>query len=304
MACLFGARLSPVAEVTLVGGWAAGLQAIRERGITVEPAEGPAETVSVGVAALDEPSPPADLALVLVKTWQTPRVAAELPARLKPDGLALTLQNGLGNLEQLGPSARLGVTTLGATLLGPGRVRPGGQGPTHIAGPAWIADILVKAGFDAYPAAEQAVDSLLWGKLAVNCGINALTALLRVRNGELLRRPDALRLLEQAAAECAAVAAARGISLPYADAAAEAREVAARTAANHSSMFQDILRGAPTEIDAINGAVARIGQSINVPVPINTTLWRLVRAALPPPPAGEGRGDHGPRSEAEREGEL
>jgi 2-dehydropantoate 2-reductase len=279
MACLFGARLAPVAEVTLVGGWAAGLQAIRERGIRVEPTDGPAETAVVGGAALDQPTPPADLALVLVKTWQTPRVAAELPARLKPDGLALTLQNGLGNLEQLGPSARLGVTTLGATLLGPGRVRPGGQGPTHIAGPAWMVDLLAKAGFEAYTAGEAAVDSLLWGKLAVNCGINALTALLRVPNGELLHRPDALLLMEQAAAECAAVAATRGIALPYADAAPEARAVAARTASNRSSMFQDILRGAPTEIEAINGAVARAAQALNVPAPVNTTLWRLIRAA-------------------------
>ena len=174
------------------------------------------------MAAYGEPSAPADLALVLVKTWQTPHVAAELSSRLKPGGLALTLQNGLGNLEQLGPRARLGVTTLGATLLGPGRVRPGGQGATHVAGPPWMAEILAQAGFEAYQAGEQAVNSLLWGKLAVNCGINALTALLRVPNGELLRRPDALGLMEAAATECAAVAKARGTALPYSDAAAEA----------------------------------------------------------------------------------
>ncbi|MEP7356051.1 MAG: ketopantoate reductase family protein [Anaerolineales bacterium] len=295
MACLFGAGLAPVANVTLLGAWAAGLQAIHERGIRVEPAAGPAMAISVGAASLDQPTPPADMVLVLVKTWQTPRVAAELPARLKPGGLALTLQNGLGNLEQLGPSARLGVTTLGATLLGPGRVRPGGQGPTHVAGPAWMAATLAAAGFEAHTAAEQAIDSLLWGKLAINCGINALTALLRVPNGELLRRPDAQLLMEQAAAECAAVAAARGILLPYADAPAEARAVAARTASNHSSMFQDILRSAPTEIEAINGAVARAGQELRVPVPLNTTLWHLVRASATghPLPAG----DHGPRNE-------
>jgi 2-dehydropantoate 2-reductase len=99
--------------------------------------------------------------------------------------------------------------------------------------------------------------------------------------------------MEQAAAECAAVAAAKGIALPYTDAPAEARAVAARTAANHSSMFQDILRGAPTEIEAINGAVARAGQAHGVPVPVNTTLWRLVRAAASghPLPEGEGRGE-------------
>ncbi len=81
------------------------------------------------------------------------------------------------------------------------------------------------------------------------------------------------------------MAAARGIPLPFDDPAAAARGVAERTAINRSSMFQDILRGAPTEIDAINGAVARAGQDLGVPVPVNTTLWRLVRAAVARPSA-------------------
>ena len=135
-----------------------------------------------------------------------------------------------------------------------------------------------RAGLEAHTVAPGQVDSLLWGKLAVNCAINALTALLRVPNGELLARPDAAAVMDEAATECAAVARARGIPLPFADAAAQARSVAAHTASNRSSMFQDILRGAPTEIDAINGAVAQAGARLGVAVPVNTTLWRLVRA--------------------------
>jgi 2-dehydropantoate 2-reductase len=114
--------------------------------------------------------------------------------------------------------------------------------------------------------------------LAVNCGINPLTALLRVPNGELLRRPQARTVMEAAANECASVARAGGIALPYSDAAAQARLVAEHTASNRSSMFQDILRGAPTEVDAINGAVAQAGAALGVPARVNETLWRLVRA--------------------------
>src|SRR5688572_19204134 len=132
LACLFGARLASVAEVTLLGTWAEGLAAIQERGIVVEDPSG-SSTVRVQAApqsalALSEAEgvvEPADLVLVLVKAWQTERVAGRLSSRLTPKGIALTLQNGLGNLEKLGPRARLGVTTMGATLLGPGRVRPG-----------------------------------------------------------------------------------------------------------------------------------------------------------------------------------
>jgi 2-dehydropantoate 2-reductase len=279
MACLLGSRLTSarVGEVCLVGTWPEGVAAIQALGVRVEGPEGTA-SVRVGAVLADEATPPADLALVLVKAWQTPYAAAQLERRLAPDGIALTLQNGLGNLEQLGPRAHLGVTTLGATLLGPGWVRPGGEGATHLAGPAWVAALFERAGMEAHTVAREQVDSLLWGKLAVNCGINALTALLRVPNGELLERPDAAELMAQAAIECAAVARARGIPLPFDDAAAQARSVAAHTAINRSSMFQDILRGAPTEVEAINGAVARAGEALGVPVPVNATLWRLVRA--------------------------
>ena len=84
----------------------------------------------------------------------------------------------------------------------------------------------------------------------------------------------------EAAREAAAVAAAIGVDLPYLDPAAQVEEVARRTAANHSSMLQDMLRGAPTEIDAINGAVADGGDRLGVATPVNRTLWHLVRSAV------------------------
>jgi 2-dehydropantoate 2-reductase len=217
---------------------------------------------------------------VLVKAWQTDRAARELPAHLSPGGFALTLQNGLGNVEKLGPGAYLGVTAQGATLLGPGRVRAGGDGPTHVAGPAVLADLLCEAGLDARTVDPACANSLAWGKLAVNAGINALTAILNVPNGELLSRPDARALMERAAEEAAAVARAKRILLPFDDAAGEARRVARATASNRSSMLQDVLRGAPTEVDAINGAVVREGARSGVPTPVNETLVRLVGARV------------------------
>ena len=81
----------------------------------------------------------------------------------------------------------------------------------------------------------------------------------------------------EAAREAARVAAAKSITLPYPDPVAAVEEVAERTAANHSSMLQDILRGAPTEIDAINGAIVRAGEEAGMPTPVNLTLWRLVK---------------------------
>jgi 2-dehydropantoate 2-reductase len=279
MACLFGARLFQVAHVTLIGTWKEAIQAIRERGILLEDSH-EFRKVQVNAEYLGEQLMPADLAIVLVKSWQTKGAAEYLPRYLKSDGLAISLQNGLGNVELLGARAFPGTTAEGATLLGPGHVRTGGSGPTHVVAPARIVDLLKSAGFESHQCSPGEADSLLWGKLAISCGINALTAILRVPNGELLKRPSAADLMVRAAVECAAVAHARGMQLPFADAAARAREVAEHTAANKSSMLQDILRGAPTECDAINGAVVCEGRHLQVPTPVNEIFWQLVKAAV------------------------
>ena len=99
-----------------------------------------------------------------------------------------------------------------------------------------------------------------------------------VPNGELLTRPSARELSATLAIEVAAVAAAQDIPLAFTDPVAAAEQVAERTAANNSSMLQDVQRGAPTEIDAICGAVVRNGEAVGVPTPANQTLWRLVSA--------------------------
>jgi len=98
------------------------------------------------------------------------------------------------------------------------------------------------------------VDSLAWGKLVVNAAINPLTALLGINNGELIKRSTARDLCAALATEVAAVAGKKNISLPFAYPVKAVEDVIESTAGNQSSMLQDVLRGAPTEIDAISGA--------------------------------------------------
>jgi 2-dehydropantoate 2-reductase len=141
---------------------------------------------------------------------------------------------------------------------------------------AALAGLFETCGLPA--ALTDDLDGMVWGKLVANAGINALTALLRVPNGALAVTPQARALVERVAVEAAAVAAARGVRLPYADPAAHALAVAEATGANRSSTLQDVLRGSPTEIDAINGAVAREGRRLGVPTPVNALLAELVAA--------------------------
>lgn len=291
LANLFAARLARAGvTVTMLGTWADGLTALREHGVRLVEEDGGEVSCPVRVVSDPADCPGVSLSLVLVKSWQTGRAARQLAECLLADGLALTLQNGLGNREtlaaQLGEERVLaGTTTTGATLLGPGRVRPGGEGVVTLgsqAGTERFRALLESAGFRV----EQTDDlrSLLWGKLAINAAINPLTALLGVPNGELLVRPAARHLMSELAREVAAVAATLGVQLPYADPVAAAEEVARRTATNRSSMLQDVERGAPTEIDAICGAVTRHGERLGVLTPVNRTMTLLVKAMV-----GDGR---------------
>ena len=285
LATLFAAGLRQAGvPVTLLGTWKEGLEALGKNGVRL--VDGNGQEHEFDVQAASEPRECVGIkhALVLVKAWQTERVARQLAECLPEDGVAVTLQNGLGNRETLAQSlgldrVALGTTTTGATLLGPGLARVGGEGIISIErhpalGP--VEEALKAAGFNVQIVEDA--QSLVWGKLVINAAINPLTALLRVPNGQLLERPSARRMMSSLAHETAQVASAEKIHLPFTDPVAAAEDVARKTGANHSSMFQDVLRGAPTEIDAICGAVVKAAQKHHIHTPANWACWNLVKA--------------------------
>lgn len=285
LATLFAARLAQSGhQIIMLGSWRAGMDALRKDGARLIDVDGSEQRCAVQV--IDDPRACRGIkhVLVLVKAWQTERVAEQLTECLAEDGLAVTLQNGHGNRETLAQSlgvqrVALGTTTTGATLLGPGLVRAAGEGITSIEwhqaiGPLEAALKSAKFNVNIVDDAQ----SLIWGKLVINAAINPLTALLRVPNGKLLERPSARDMMEALARETAKVAEAEKIDLPFPDAVIAAKEVALKTATNHSSMLQDVLRGAPTEIDAICGAVVKIAQRHNIATPVNWACWKLVKA--------------------------
>lgn len=285
MACLFGARLSAVGiTVTLLGTWKEAIQAIRRHGIRFTNSSGETQSFQVEVSDSPQDCEGHTNALVLVKSWQTARAAEMLLACLSTHGVALTLQNGLGNYEilqqRLGSKrVALGTTTIGATLTAPGEVKQAGEGVISIGvhpHASTLTKLLRRGGFILENVSD--LNSLVWGKLIINAAINPLTALLEVCNGKLLEVEAAHELLKMAAREAAAVAMAQGIQLPYADPVVAAETIARRTAENRSSMLQDVLRGAPTEIDAINGAIVETGKHYGINTPVNFTLWKLVKA--------------------------
>jgi len=283
LATLFAARLSEAGHsVSMLGTWKNGLHALQKNGARIVDENGNERAYKVHATNDLREVDGAKVALVLVKSWQTERAARQLKEVLAHDGLAMTLQNGLGNREtlvrDLGASrVALGVTTTGATLLAPGLVRAGGEGvisieQNQLLGPLEAA--LRSSNFNLQVVNDA--QSLLWGKLVINAAINPLTALLRISNGELLARPIVRRVMASLARETAEVAKAERVHLPFRNPVSAAEDVARKTASNHSSMFQDVRRGAPTEIDAICGAVTKRGEKHGIRTPYNRACWKLV----------------------------
>lgn len=285
MGSLFAAHLAPHTNVIVLGTWREAVQVMNTRGIHLER---DAQQLYVPVHATNNPRSVNDIdfALVAVKGHQTHRAARWANQILKPNGVALTLQNGLGNYEILAQHvgaarAAMGVTMQGATLLGAGHVVHAGRGITTLAATPQtrdaldtLAELFQHAGIETQ--VETDIKSLMWGKLVINSAINALSAIYRVPNGWLVENPETRALMTAAAQETANVAQALGIQLPYDDPAASAIQVATATAKNKSSTLQDILRGAPTELDRINGEVVREGKRLGVPTPVNEQLLRVI----------------------------
>ncbi len=284
---LFAGYLSTVTQVTMVGRWREQINSVQRHGLTIHHANGLTTHCSPAITSDPATLPPMDLIIVLVKSHQTAGIAPAIAKVLSPTGVVITLQNGVGNLDALvevvgAERATQGVTAQGANFVELGAVRHAGTGLTHIAVLPERAhlietciDLLNQVGIDTH--ATDSADSLVWGKLAVNAGLNPLTALLNLSNGELLTEPQRKNFMIAAAREVEAVAAAQGISLPYPDVAAQVQEVARVTGANISSMLQDIRRQVPTEIDAMSGAVVRYGERLGIPTPVNTALLNLIR---------------------------
>jgi 2-dehydropantoate 2-reductase len=287
LAALFG---EAGVEVSLVDYRPERVARLRRQGIQLRTLEGDHRVIKVPIGLAAEVGP-CDLTIIAVKAYQTAAAAQALPGLMHKGGMALTLQNGLGNLEEMaqvaGPERLLaGVGLLGATRQDEGRIIYAGRGAIFIGVPAGsqvseaevaaVVDLFRQAGLECQ--SREDIAAVLWDKLVINAGINPLTALLRVPNGALLRLPQAWEVAVAAARETQAVAQAMGLALSG-DPASRLRQVCTATAANHSSMLQDILAGRPTEIDALNGQVAARSRALGVPTPVNDLLTRLLRAA-------------------------
>ncbi|MBN1773657.1 MAG: 2-dehydropantoate 2-reductase [Deltaproteobacteria bacterium] len=284
MGCLFAGYLKEGGlDVTLVDHSEERARGLADQGISIEGIRGE-HRVKLPVTADAASVGPVDLVIVCVKAFHTEEALRRHRALVGEGTVVWSAQNGKGNDEAMAAVVERdrivgGSTTLGANKLGPGQIHHAGEGDTFIgelnggrsARVEQIAVRLTAAGIKT--EVRDDIQRIVWSKLIVNVGINALTAILRVRNGVLVEHDPSLHLMEAAVSEAVRVAAGQGLEFDEASIQDRVKEVARRTARNRSSMLQDMLAGGRTEIDYINGAVARLGDA-----PVNQALCDLVRA--------------------------
>ena len=288
MGSLFGAILAEAGnDVWLCDVWQDHVQAINNNGLRID---GEGKTHSARLLATFDPTQigPADLVIIFVKSTQTKSAAEAAQYLVGSEGAVLTLQNGMGNAdaiaEHIAPERILaGTTAHGATMLGPGHIRHAGVGPTTLG--AWkntdhghglarrFADFFNTAGIET--EAVDDVRCVIWNKLLINIGINAITALTAIKNGQILDLEITRELCHAAVEEAMAVARAQNIPIRK-DAVDVVFKVAEATAANRSSMGQDVDNKRPTEIGAINGFIVRESKRLRIDAPVNFTLTALI----------------------------
>ncbi len=270
---------------------------LRDRGITINgDKDGSTRTFSLKRIS-DDPSDleKTRLVLVLVKSYDTGQI---FPVRevLEEDGVVLTLQNGLGNAETLvkgfgEKKVAAGITNYAAFRISPGVIGWGGDGHIY-SGPwkkamdmGWVCDLLKEAGLNVSCVSDPR--PFLWKKVAVNATINTITALTRLKNGELLKTEPVLAMMRKICEETRMAAERKGIVLDEEELWKMVKATMKMTTRNRSSMLEDVEKRRKTEIESIAGEILKLSRN-GAEFPYTRTLYSLIRS-IDQNPAGEDK---------------
>jgi len=284
----FGGMLARAGAQVVMIGRPAFVDAVKGHGLKLDTLKFN-ETIRVDASTEIEAARGADIVLLCVKTTDTAETSRALVPLLAPGAIVAAMQNGVDNVERVREAS--GIEALGcvvyvaASVPQPGVVKHVGRGDL-VVGPRderteRFAPLFERAGVPC--RISDALESELWTKLLWNCAFNAISALGRARYGVIVSNPEAWKVVEGVVGEYLAVARAANIDLgALADpkaAIAGALKIAEQMPEALSSTGQDLQRGKRTEIDSLNGYIAKRGAQLGVPAPVNHALAALVKLA-------------------------
>jgi 2-dehydropantoate 2-reductase len=284
----FGGMLARAAAPVVMIGRPAFVEAVKANGLALYTLAFN-ETVRVDASAELEAARGADIVLFCVKTTDTAETSGALKPLLAHDAIVVSMQNGVDNVEQI--RAASGIEALGsvvyvaASVPQPGTVKHVGRGDL-VLGPSSprterVAAVFQRAGVGC--KISDNIEGELWTKLIWNCAFNAISGLGRAKYGNIAGSQDAWQVVQDVVQEVVDVAHAANVRLVGIDdvkiAVAGAKKIAQQMPEAISSTGQDMMRGKRTEIDSLNGYIARRGAELSVPTPVNRALWALVKLA-------------------------
>lgn len=291
MGGVYGNLLSRVAEVAIVDGWREQIAAITAEGLTVSGIDGEQHpsVAAVHLDAADTLAGWADVAVIVVNAGDTPLAATVANTVLDADGFAVTLQNGIGNIEALEAELGRGRVVAGLSYHS-GAVRGLGHVAHTHRGPTWIGeidgsrsarilslvDLFERAG--AMPELVDDVVGWVWTKFIHNCAINSVCAVAGIRVGEIPTSPGADELQTKIIEEALAVVTAKGVTLADPDPMGSIKAFC-KVKFNKPSMLQHLEANRETEIEALNGALVREGKALGIPTPYNEAITWMIRAS-------------------------
>ena len=283
----FGGMLARAGAPVVMIGRAAFVEAAKKSGLVLDTLQFK-EKVRVEASTDLAAARGAEIVLFCVKTTDTESTARALAPLLPSSATLISLQNGVDNAEKIraaGIDALSAVVYVAASVPEAAHVKHVGRGDLVI-GPRdarteKVAALFERAGVGC--RISDNIDGELWTKLIWNCALNAISALGRAKYGQIAASDDARKLVEIAVNEVLAVATAAHIQLPGVEtpqaALAGALKIASQMSGAISSTGQDLMRGKRTEIDSLNGYIARRGAELGVPTPVNHALFTLVKLA-------------------------
>ena len=287
--CYYGARLQQAGEDVTLCARGDNLRALKEHGLDVKSFKG---DFQVKVSATGDPREfaPYDLILFAVKSYDTEPAAQQLKGCLTPDGILMTIQNGVENEEILCRFFRRecvmgGNSRIGAQIVAPGKLLHTALGVIEFGeldGRDTPRAQRLKALFErAGILGELSTDlkAIRWYKLMGNNSTNSVSALTRTTLGQMLDDPDGYQLVRTLMLETLAVGRAEGANVvdERADWQLEQIYKALNAHAIKTSTLQDLEKGKPLEYEAISGAVVRAARRHNMRVPATETVYTLLK---------------------------